>query len=72
MCTAAISQLHAEGDDVRLDPDLVRDLLLAIEQTPPNQVPGAITVPDRTEDEVLEHLDLMRESGLIEARVLKR
>jgi hypothetical protein len=56
---------------VRLDIDLIREILLSIEVTPANHDAGSINLPDRDEDEVLEHLDLLNERGLIIANVVR-
>jgi hypothetical protein len=48
--------------------DLVRDILLAAEQTPANSFPK-IEIPGQDEDAVLEHLELLIEAGLLEGKV---
>ncbi len=55
---------------MRLDTDLVRALLLQSEAAPPNQAP-TIDLPDYDRDAVLEHVELLRERGLIEARIVR-
>jgi hypothetical protein len=56
---------------MKLDPDLARDLLLKIEQAPPNHDANDLQVDGRDKDEVFEHLELLHEAGLIEARIVK-
>jgi hypothetical protein len=56
---------------MKLDPDLARDLLLKIEQAPPNHAANDLQVEGRDKDEVFEHLELLHEAGLIEARIVK-
>ena len=56
---------------MKLDPDLARDILLKIEQAPPNHAPDRVEVEGRDQNEVFEHLELLHEAGLIEARIMK-
>jgi hypothetical protein len=56
---------------VKLDPDLARDLLLKVDQAPPNHSAKDLQVEGRDKDEVFEHLELLHEAGLIEARIVK-
>jgi DNA-binding transcriptional ArsR family regulator len=57
---------------MRLDPELVRALLMRIEATPANQMPDTnIEIDGYSEDEILEHLELLGEAGLIEANPIK-
>jgi hypothetical protein len=55
---------------MRLDMDVVRRILIAIEATPANQYPDDVTLPDVDENTVLEHLELLIEHGLLEGRVI--
>jgi predicted ArsR family transcriptional regulator len=54
---------------MKFDVDLVREILLRIEQTPANQEAGSVTVPGYDEHTVLEHLELLEEKGLIRATI---
>lgn len=54
---------------MKLDLDLVRDILLDVEATPANQ-PANVNLPDRDEDAVLEHIELLIEAGLLDGSVL--
>lgn len=56
---------------MKLDLELVRTILLAVESTPANQSAGQITLPGVDEAEALEHLELLTERGLIEARITR-
>ena len=56
---------------MRLDPDLFRAILLKVEDAPPNQRPDNLMIEGWTPDEVLEHIELLEEAGLIEARILR-
>jgi hypothetical protein len=56
---------------MRLDPDLVRAILLRIEEAPPNGYPDQVELDGYDKDPILEHLELLTEAGLIEARVMK-
>lgn len=56
---------------MKLDMDLVRQILLAVEAFPANSHGGTITVPEYDENVVLEHLDLLVEKGLIEGHPLR-
>src|SRR5947209_4339001 len=50
--------------------DLVRQILLEIEKQPWTLSAVEISVPDATEDELLYHLLLLNEAGLIDADVI--
>ena len=56
---------------MKLDLDVVRSILLAVECAPPNQPPGRIAVEGVSEDEVLEYIELLADQGLVLAKVLK-
>ena len=56
---------------MRLDLDLVRQILLTAERAAPNQAVGSISVPGYDQDTVLEHLELLHERRLIEAHLLR-
>lgn len=56
-----------------LDPDLVRNILIQIEDQPPGPQPlnavkwYQVKVDDRSKEEISEHVRLMEEAGFIEA-----
>ena len=56
---------------MKLDHDLVRDILLAIEASNGNPL-GWITleIPDRTKTELSYHVQILAEAGFIEAQDL--
>jgi hypothetical protein len=54
---------------MKLDFDIIREILLKVEATPANQDAGPIKLLERDEDAVLEHIDLLREKGLIDANI---
>jgi hypothetical protein len=56
---------------MKFDFDLIRAILLKVEDVPANHMAGTITVPDYDEDTTLEHLALLYEAGLIHAVVGK-
>ena len=56
---------------MKLDSDLARDILLAVEASPANRPAGDIDIDGRSRDEILEHVALLAEAGLIEARIQK-
>ena len=56
---------------MKLDLDLVREILLLAEGAPPNVAVGSISVPGYDQDTVLEHLELLHERRLIEAHLLR-
>lgn len=56
---------------MKLDPDLARELLLKIESTAANHPAGTPEIEGHSQDEVLEHIELLHEAGLIEARLVR-
>jgi predicted ArsR family transcriptional regulator len=54
---------------MKLNVELVRQILLRVEETPANQAAGHIELPDAEEDEVLEHIELLEEQGLLRAKI---
>jgi Hypothetical protein (DUF2513) len=50
---------------MKLDLELVRELLLEVEKAPANTYPE-VELPERDENEVLEHLELLIEADLLE------
>jgi len=54
---------------MRLNFDLVREILLAVEQAPANR-PVKVDLQDRDRDDVLEHLELLIDNGLLKGRVM--
>ena len=58
---------------MKLDPDLVRDILIEMEKQAPESPPlneirsYGITFDARTKEEISEHVRLMQEGGLIQA-----
>ena len=56
---------------MKLDADLARELLLKIEGAPANHAADTPEVEGRDKDEVLEHLELLHEAGLIEAKIVR-
>ena len=57
---------------MKFDPEIARALLFKIEETPANQFAGQIQLPGVDSDIVLEHLQLLAEDGLIEAKICKK
>ncbi len=55
---------------MRLDYDLVRKIMTYVEETPPNQI-TKLDELDGDRDVILEHVELLDEHGLIEARIKK-
>jgi hypothetical protein len=53
---------------VKRDDDLIREILTQVEAAPANAIPK-VSLPERDPNEVLEHLELLREAGLLEAKV---
>lgn len=56
---------------MKLDLELVRNILIAVVYTPANQSAGAIMVSRVDEATVLEHLELLAQRGFIEARMVR-
>ena len=56
---------------MRLDPDLVRAILLEVEAAPANRQPDKIDVDGYSDDEVLEHIELLKEAGYLDARTMR-
>lgn len=56
---------------MRLDLDLVREILLKVEAAPANRDVGTVVVPGYDEDTVLDHIELLNDRGLIEANVTR-
>jgi DNA-binding transcriptional ArsR family regulator len=54
---------------MQFDPDLARRILLEIEATPANQDVGDIEFSDVDENEIYEHIELLADAGLVEARI---
>lgn len=54
---------------MRLDADLVREIMLELEKTPPNRSAAEIVLEPWDHDMVLEHIEVMDEGGLLEARL---
>jgi len=55
---------------MRLDFDLVREILLSVEQTPANS-PVSVDFQNRDRDDVLEHLEILIDRGFLEGRVMR-
>lgn len=53
-----------------LDPDLLRDILGRLIDTPPNARLRVPEIEGRSQDEVFEHLELLADAGFIEAQPL--
>lgn len=53
------------------NPDLLRALLFAIETTPANRDVGTPAAEGHGEDEILEHLEMLSDAGLIEAKFVR-
>lgn len=56
---------------MKLDYDVVREILVEIERTPANQAPGRIVVSGVNEDVLVEHIQLLADRGLIEAKFMR-
>jgi DNA-binding PadR family transcriptional regulator len=54
---------------MQFDPDLARQILLEVEATPPNQHVKDIEFAGLDEDLIYEHIELLRDAGLVEARI---
>ena len=52
---------------MKRDMDLVRDILIEMEKWPANHRSGEIAIEARTPEEIMHHVGLMHEAGLIEA-----
>src|SRR6185503_1846452 len=50
-------------------PDLVREILLKAEDAPANARVGRISIDGRGQGEVLEHIELLTEAGLLESQI---
>jgi hypothetical protein len=55
---------------MRSDYNLIREILIAVEDTPANREPD-IDLPNRDRDTVLEHLELLIDKGLLEGHIQK-
>lgn len=55
---------------MKRDMDLVRNLLLAIEDAAGTELRHQPSIPSFTEEQVTYHLDLMKDAGLIDATVV--
>lgn len=51
------------------DPELVRQILIELQKMPPNRSAEELMLEARGNDTVLEHIELLDEAGLIEARL---
>lgn len=56
---------------MKLDHKLVRQILLKVQDAPANREIGEIDVTPWTRDTVLEHIEVLDEGGLLEARLLQ-
>jgi hypothetical protein len=56
---------------MQLAPDTIREILLAIEDAPPNRSPNRY-LPPIDQDVLFEHLDALEKGGFIEARFMVR
>lgn len=56
---------------MKLDLDVVRGILLQVEATPANQTPDQIVLEGVSEDTIVEHIELLAEHGMLEARFLR-
>jgi Hypothetical protein (DUF2513) len=56
---------------MKLDLDVVRAILIEVESTPANQPPGIIALEGIAEDITVEHIELLAEQGLIEAKSVR-
>lgn len=54
---------------MRFDPDLARQIMLQIEATPANRTPADVVIEGSSEDEIFEHIELLRDDGYIEAKI---
>lgn len=55
---------------MRFDIDVARQILLNLEATPANEYPDDVELPGVSEDEVLEHIELLIDEGLIEGKTI--
>jgi len=55
---------------MRLNFDLVREILLTVEHAPANR-PVKVDFQDRDRDDVLEHLEILIDRGFLEGRVMR-
>jgi hypothetical protein len=53
---------------MKRDMDLIRALLLIVESTPANEYPGDVEPEGYSEDEVLEHLEMLVDAGFLEGK----
>ena len=51
---------------MKRDMELVREVLLAVEQLPPNRGGNNVEIPGRDEEEVNYHIGLLEQAGLLE------
>jgi hypothetical protein len=56
---------------MRLDPELARAILKAVGNAPANREPDVQSIDGYTEDEFVEHVELLNEAGLLNARLLR-
>ena len=54
---------------MRFNPDLARQILLTIEATPANQYPEDVSIEGVSENEILEHLELLIDGGELDGSV---
>lgn len=52
---------------MRLDPDLVRKILLDLEDAPPVTAPGEIILEGHSRDEISYHIKMLYQDSLVEA-----
>ena len=52
---------------MKLDKDLIRDILLAIEERETPNLPFKLSIPERTDVEVSYHVQILEEAGLLVA-----
>lgn len=55
---------------MRFDPEIARNILLAVEETEANQRPKDINLPEVPQDTLVEHIELLNEAGLLEATLV--
>ena len=56
---------------MKLDHDLVRELLLNVQSTQSNREAGEPHIEPWSRDTILEHIEVLDEAGLLEARVIR-
>ena len=65
----SLRQQRAEAH-LKFDSDVARAILLRLEATPANQYPEDVVLDGVAEDEVLEHIELLIDDGMIDGKVI--